>query len=52
MVQAMAHARRAKAAGLVHTPVAGDQPSLLINLVARARLLGLELVVAGKSNRS
>ena len=39
-------------AGLVHTPVDGDQPSLLIGLVARARLLGLEVVAAGKSTES
>lgn len=45
-------AARAKAAGLVHTPVDGDQPSLLIGLVARARLLGLEVVAAGKSTEA
>jgi predicted homoserine dehydrogenase-like protein len=40
---------KARAAGLVYTPVDGDQPSLLISLVTRARLLGLEVVCAGKS---
>jgi predicted homoserine dehydrogenase-like protein len=44
--------RRAKAAGLVHTPVDGDQPSLLIGLVARARLLGFPIVAAGKATES
>ena len=34
-------ARRARAAGLVHTPVDGDQPALLIGLIARAGMLGL-----------
>lgn len=41
---------KARAAGLVHTPVDGDQPSLLIRLVAWARGLGLEVVAAGKSS--
>ena len=45
-------ARRARAAGLVHTPVDGDQPSLLLGLVARARLLGLPVIAAGKSTES
>ncbi len=45
-------ARRARAAGVVHTPVDGDQPSLLIGLVARARMLGLPVVAAGKSTES
>jgi predicted homoserine dehydrogenase-like protein len=45
-------ARRAKAAGLVHTPVDGDQPSLLLGLIARARALGLPVVTAGKSTES
>jgi predicted homoserine dehydrogenase-like protein len=45
-------ARRARAAGLVHAPVEGDQPALLIALVARARLLGLPVVAAGKSTES
>jgi len=42
--------RRAKAAGLVYTPVDGDQPSLLMQLVVWARLLGLEVLSAGKSS--
>ncbi|KRE15881.1 hypothetical protein ASE63_16825 [Bosea sp. Root381] len=45
-------ARRAKARGLVHTPVEGDQPSLLIGLVNRARALGLPVVTAGKAGES
>lgn len=45
-------ARRARAADVVHTPVDGDQPSLLIGLVARARLLGLPVIAAGKSTES
>jgi predicted homoserine dehydrogenase-like protein len=45
-------ARRAKAAGLVHTPVDGDQPSLLVGLVARARMLGFPVVAAGKATES
>ena len=42
--------RRAKAAGLVYTPVDGDQPSLLMQLVVWARLVGLDLLCAGKSS--
>jgi predicted homoserine dehydrogenase-like protein len=42
-------ARRAAARGLVYTPVDGDQPSLLIGLIEWARLIGLEIVAAGKS---
>jgi len=45
-------AARARAAGLIHTPVDGDQPSLLIALIERARTLGLPLVAAGKSTGS
>ena len=41
---------RAKDAGLVFTPVDGDQPSLLIGLITWAQLLGLEIVAAGKSS--
>ena len=37
-------------AGCVYTPIDGDQPSLLIGLVTWARLLGLEIVAAGKSS--
>ena len=44
--------RRARAAGLAHLPVEGDQPALLIALVERARLLGLPVVAAGKSTES
>lgn len=42
--------RRAKSAGLVYTPVDGDQPSLLMQLVVWARLCGLEILSAGKSS--
>lgn len=42
-------ARKAAAAGLVYTPADGDQPSLLIGLVAWAKMLGLEIVTAGKA---
>jgi predicted homoserine dehydrogenase-like protein len=42
-------ARRAAARGLVYTPVDGDQPSLLIGLLAWTRLVGLEVAAAGKS---
>jgi predicted homoserine dehydrogenase-like protein len=42
--------RRAKAAGLVYTPVDGDQPSLLMQLVVWARVLGLEVICAGKTS--
>ncbi|MDJ1158660.1 flagellar biosynthesis protein FlgA [Chelatococcus sp. SYSU_G07232] len=45
-------ARKARSAGLVHTPVDGDQPSLLMRLFARARTLGLPVVTAGKSTES
>lgn len=45
-------AHRARAAGVAHTPVDGDQPSLLIALVARARMLGLPVMAAGKSTES
>ncbi len=40
---------KAQAAGLVCTPVDGDQPSLLVGLVSWARALGLEIVCAGKA---
>jgi predicted homoserine dehydrogenase-like protein len=42
-------ARRARDAGLVHTPADGDQPSLLVGLIAWARLLGFTVIGAGKS---
>jgi predicted homoserine dehydrogenase-like protein len=38
--------------GVVHTPVDGDQPSLLIGLIGWARSLGLPIVAAGKSSES
>jgi predicted homoserine dehydrogenase-like protein len=43
-------ARLAKDKGVVVTPVDGDQPSLLINLVTWAEILGLEVIAAGKSS--
>lgn len=45
-------AKRAKAAGVVHTLVEGDQPSLLLGLIERARLLGLPVIAAGKATES
>ncbi len=42
--------RRAAAAGRVYMPVDGDQPGLLMGLVAWARALGFEIVCAGKSS--
>lgn len=41
--------KKASAAGLLYTPVDGDQPSLMVALVGWARMLGLEIVCAGKS---
>jgi len=41
---------KASEAGCVYTPIDGDQPSLLIGLVTWARLLGLEIIAAGKSS--
>jgi len=41
---------RARAAGLVYTPVDGDQPSLLMRLVMWAHVLGLEILCAGKAS--
>ncbi|SHI25620.1 NAD(P)H-dependent oxidoreductase [Desulfosporosinus lacus] len=38
-----------KQKGLVYTPVDGDQPAILMQLVEWARLIGLEIVSAGKS---
>jgi len=43
-------AARAVDAGLVYTPVDGDQPSLLMGLLGWARTLGLGVVSAGKSS--
>ena len=42
--------RKARDAGLVATLVEGDQPSLLVGLFTWARLLGLDVVCAGKSS--
>lgn len=41
--------RMAAEAGLVYTPVDGDQHGLLIGMVAWARRLGLEILCGGKS---
>ena len=43
-------AARAAQRGLICTPVDGDQPSLLINLVTWAETLGMEIIAAGKSS--
>jgi predicted homoserine dehydrogenase-like protein len=45
-------ARRAAERGVVHSPVDGDQPSLLIGLIGWARLLALPVVCAGKASES
>ncbi len=45
-------ARRAAERGVVHSPVDGDQPSLLIGLVDWARAMGLPVVSAGKASES
>ena len=45
-------ARRAAERGVVHSPVDGDQPSLLIGLVEWARMLGLPVVCTGKASES
>ena len=42
--------RKARAAGVVYTPVDGDQPSLLMKLVDWSRRLGLKIVAAGKAS--
>lgn len=42
--------RRAKAAGLVYTPVDGDQPSLLMQMIVWARVIGLDILCAGKTS--
>jgi len=42
--------RRARSAGLIYTPVDGDQPSLLLGLLSWSHTLGLEVVAAGKSS--
>lgn len=41
---------RARDAGVVCTPVDGDQPALLMGLVSWARVLGFDIVCAGKSS--
>lgn len=43
-------AAMARDAGVIVTPVDGDQPSLLIGLITWAEVLGLEIVSAGKSS--
>lgn len=43
-------ARRAAAAGVVYTPVDGDQPSLLIQLTLWARIVGLDILCAAKAS--
>ena len=43
-------ARLARAAGVCVTPVDGDQPSLLIDLVTWAQTMGFDIVCAGKSS--
>lgn len=45
-------ARKAAEYGVIHTPVDGDQPSLLIGLIGWAQLLGLPIVAAGKASES
>lgn len=40
----------AREKGLIVSPVDGDQPSLLIDLITWAEVLGLEIVAAGKSS--
>jgi predicted homoserine dehydrogenase-like protein len=45
-------ARRAALNDVVHTPVDGDQPSLLIGLVGWASALGLPVICAGKASES
>ncbi|TNF21284.1 MAG: flagellar biosynthesis protein FlgA [Rhodobacteraceae bacterium] len=43
-------AAMARDAGVIVSPVDGDQPSLLIGLITWAEVLGLEIVCAGKSS--
>lgn len=45
-------ARKAAENGVIHTPVDGDQPSLLIGLMGWAQLLGLPIIAAGKASES
>lgn len=42
-------ARRARDAGVSYTPVDGDQHGLLVELVGWCRMLGLEILCAGKA---
>lgn len=42
--------RKAEAASVVYTQADGDQPALIIALCDWARLLGLEIIAAGKSH--
>ncbi len=46
---ALLHAK-ARNAGVVYSPVDGDQPSLLMQLVQWARVIGLDVLCAGKSS--
>lgn len=41
---------KARRAGLIYTAVEGDQPSLLIGLITWARVLGMQIICAGKSS--
>ena len=43
-------AHLARRTGGVVTPVDGDQPSLLINLISWAEVLGFDIIAAGKSS--
>lgn len=43
-------AARARKAGVPYALVDGDQPALLVQLVSWARMLGLEVIAAGKSS--
>lgn len=45
-------AKKAAENGVIHTPVDGDQPSLLIGLIGWAHMLGLPVVAAGKASES
>lgn len=45
-------ARKAAENGVIHTPVDGDQPSLLIGLIGWAQMLGLPVIAAGKASES
>jgi predicted homoserine dehydrogenase-like protein len=43
-------AAKARSRGVVYNLVNGDQPALLVSLISWARLLGLEIIAAGKSS--